>query len=537
MDFSVLGIFVRAASFELKNDDPCNSKMPYIIELNGKIISRDQYRNVFSLCGLSPNTEYQVSVCTKEEKVTKSFTTLEESFRLNVKDFGAAGDGNTPDTAALQAAILSCPKHGTVLFPKGVYYTAALFLKSDITLEFEPEAVLLGVPDRSQYPVLPGVTLAANEKDEYYLGIWEGNPLSSYASLLTGIGIKNVDIIGKGIIDANAEQGDWWQNPKKKRVAWRPRMLFLNHCENIRVQGVIFRNSYAWTIHPCFSKKLDLIDIKIRNDPDSPNTDGIDIESCRDVNIIGAEISVGDDCIALKSCKMYLGQRLKTPTCGVEVRNCLLERGHGAVVIGSEVSAGVHDISARQCVFSGTDRGLRIKTRRGRGELSVVDKIHFSNIRMNRVVSPFVINMFYFCDPDGHSEFVWSKEKKPIDEFTPRVGSLKCENIVCEECSVAGMFFYGLPEMPIEEIRMEHIKIGFSEDAEPGFPAMMDQIEKVKKLGVYANNVKHLLLRDVLIEGYEGQKYTIINVEDFAQGERRNEFENESDEKESEPAH
>lgn len=523
MDFRVLGAFVRSASFELENNDACNSKVPYTIELNGKCIAKNQKRNVFSLYGLCPETEYNISVCTEDGLSTvKTFRTLKESFRLNIRDFGAAGDGKTLDTHAIQAAILACPKQGTVLFPKGTYYTSPLFLKSNITIELDPEAVILGATERSLYPVLPGVTLAENEKDEYYLGIFEGNPLSSFASLLTGIGVKNVDIIGCGTFNANANHGDWWIEPKKKHGAWRPRMLFLNHCENVRVQGVTFCNSYAWTVHPCFSKKVDLFDLKIKNDPNSPNTDGIDVESCREVDIIGTQISVGDDCIALKSCKMYLGEKLKTPTCRVKVRNCLLERGHGAVVIGSEVSAGVHDVCAQQCIFSGTDRGLRIKTRRGRGKLSVVDGIQFSNIIMEQVITPFVINMFYFCDPDGHSEFVWSKEKKPIDEFTPKVGSLKCENIVCKNCSVAGMFFYGLPEMPIEKIEMNHIGISFVKDAEPGYPAMMDQIEKVKKLGAYVNNVKQLSLNDVVIEGYEGQKITTVNVENFTQGEQRN---------------
>ena len=447
--------------------------------------------------------------------MTKAFATENESFRLNVRDFGARGDGKTLDTAAIQAAILCCPPEGTVLIPRGVFYTGALFLKSHITIELAPGAVLLGATDRSLYPILPGVTQAENETDEYYLGIWEGNPLSSFASLLTGVSVNHVSIVGTGVLDANAQNGDWWENPKKKRVAWRPRMLFLNRCEDIRVQGVTFRNSYAWTIHPCFSNRISMIDIKVLNSPDSPNTDGMDIESCDKVDVIGAEISVGDDCIALKSCKLFLGRRLKLPVCNIEVRNCLLKRGHGAIVIGSETSAGVYNITAEQCVFDGTDRGLRIKTRRGRGNLSVIDGIRIKNIRMNHVGTPFVINMFYFCDPDGHSEPVWSKDKKPVDAFTPKVGSLKCENVRCEDCSVAGMFFYGLPEMPIESVEMDHVFIDFSEKAEPGYPDMMDHIRKVKRLGIYANNVKSLRLRNVSVSGSEGDPVIVRHVENI----------------------
>jgi polygalacturonase len=525
MNFRVIGIFVRSVTFELINADIYSCKTPYRIVLNGQCVAENQINNIFSVFGLSPSTEYTVAVEADGISHEQTFTTGLESFRFNIRDFGAAGDGVTPDTAAIQAAILCCPKNGTVLIPRGVYYTSALFLKSNITVEIEEGAKLLGITNRREYPILPGVTPSDSNQDEYYLGSWEGNPLSSYASLLTGIDVENIDIIGKGVVDANADSGDWWDNPKQKRGAWRPRMLFLNNCRNVRVQGITLQNSYSWTIHPYYSQKISFMDIRIHNDPDSPNTDGIDIESCSDVEIFGAVISVGDDCIALKSGKMYLGKRLKTPSSNMEIRNCLLERGHGAVVIGSEVSAGVHSVRVTQCAFEGTDRGIRIKTRRGRGDLSVVDGILLENIRMNRVLTPFVINMFYCCDPDGHSELVWSKEKKAVDEFTPKIGSLTCKNVVCEQCSVAGMYFYGLPEMPVESIFIENSSLSFADDARPGYPEMMDGIETACKQGLYANNIKKLTLKNVQITGYEGKKYTVINVQEFSQEESENEFE------------
>lgn len=517
MDFRTIGLFARSASFELINTDCYHSQVPYSVSLNGRVIAENRTGNIFSIYELAPGTDYEVTVTAAGTAVSHTAATRKESFRLNVRAFGAAGDGVTMDASAIQAAILCCPKGGTVLIPVGTYLTTPLFLKSDMTLELARGATLLGAADRKLYPILPGVTTAENEKDEYYLGTWEGNPLSSYASLLTGIHVSNVDIVGLGTVDANAENGDWWVDPKVRRGAWRPRMLFLNRCRNIRVQGVTFRNSYAWTIHPYYSREIGLLDIRVLNDPDSPNTDGIDVEACSGVKILGAVVSVGDDCVALKSGKIYLGRRLRTPTCGVELRNCLLERGHGAVVIGSDVSAGVRDVKATQCVFQGTDRGLRIKTRRGRGELSVVDRVSLENIRMDRVNTPFVIGMFYSCDPDGHSEYVSSKEPVPVDEFTPRVGSLTCRNIVCERCSVAGMFFYGLPEMPIESVGFENIRISFAPDAQPGCPAMMDGIEPVKKLGLFARNVRKLRLSNVEITGYEGKKIDAEQIGELTQ--------------------
>lgn len=515
MDFRIIGLFVRSASFELVNSDCYFSQVPYELQLNGRQIAKNLNRNVFSLYNLKPNTEYRLTVVAGGEAVSHVFTTKKESFRLNVRDFGAVGDGVTLDTAALQAAILCCPKDGTVLIPRGVYLTTPLFLKSNMTLQLAEDAVLLGVTDRNQYPVLPGVVQSEDEKDEYYLGSWEGNPLSSFASLLTGIQVNNVDIIGPGVLNANADQGDWWQRPKVKRKAWRPRMLFFNQCSNIRVQGITLKNSYAWTVHPFYSSNISFLDIRILNDPDSPNTDGIDVEACDDVKIYGVVISVGDDCIALKSSKIYMGTRLKMPTSKVKIRNCLLKRGHGAVVIGSDVSAGARDICACQCVFQKTDRGLRIKTRRGRGELSVVDRITLKNIQMDLVDTPFVVNMFYCCDPDGHSEYVSSKLSFPVNELTPRVGRLVCEDITCRRCNTAGIFLYGLPEMPIESVIFQNVRISFAEDARAEYPAMMDQIEPVKKLGMFARNVKKLMLIDVKINGYEGQKTNFKSIGDL----------------------
>ena len=105
------------------------------------------------------------------------------------------------------------------------------------------------------------------------------------------------------------------------------------------------------------------------------------------------------------------------------IRNCLLDKGHGGIVIGSEMSGGVKDMVVTQCLMDHTDRGLRVKTRRGRGNTAVIDGLVFRNVEMRHVLTPFVINMFYFCDPDGKSDYVQSHEPLPLDDATPRLGS------------------------------------------------------------------------------------------------------------------
>ena len=139
---------------------------------------------------------------------------------------------------------------------------------------------------------------------------------------------------------------------------------------------------------------MDILNIRIRNDAHSPNTDGIDPESCKNVNIIGDHIHVGDDCIALKSGKLFLGTFMHTPCENVVIRNCCLSRGHGGLVIGSEMSGGVRNVTVTQCLMDHTDRGLRVKTRRGRGKNAIIDGLVFRNVTMDGVLTPFVINMF-----------------------------------------------------------------------------------------------------------------------------------------------
>ena len=152
-------------------------------------------------------------------------------------------------------------------------------------------------------------------------------------------------ITGEGTIDANAQNGDWYNNPKQKDIAWRPRLFFTNGAKNVVLHGVLVCNSYSWTIHPAYSENVDILNIRIRNSSTSPNTDGIDPESCKNVNIIGNHVHVGDDCIALKSGKLFLGMKLHVPCENVVIRNCCLSRGHGGLVIGSEMSGGVKNVT------------------------------------------------------------------------------------------------------------------------------------------------------------------------------------------------
>ena len=133
--------------------------------------------------------------------------------------------------------------------------------------------------EKERFPVLPGLIESYDEKDQYNLGSWEGNPLPSYTGIICGIDVEDVVIYGEGTINGNASREDWWKNPKGYKEAFRPRLFFINHCRNITLQGVTCCNSPAWTLHPYFSNNLHFIGLNIQNPADSPNTDGCDPES------------------------------------------------------------------------------------------------------------------------------------------------------------------------------------------------------------------------------------------------------------------
>lgn len=511
-------IFKTSRSFVIEWEDfgIYHTDKEYEIWLNGTFLMRSQ-KAVQSVYGLKPDTEYHAEFKVQEEVLGELDVRTEYEFvTLNVRQFGAKGDGIHDDTLAIQTAICACPKNGRVWIPEGNYRVTSLFLKSDLTLDIGKGALLKGEIDRSRLGILPGMLQSWDETQEYNLGSWEGNPLDIFTSLFTGIGVSNVVITGEGILDGNASFEDWWEDDRAKIGAFRPRMIFLNHCSHIVLHGITVQNSPSWNIHPYFSNQLRFLDLTILNPWDSPNTDGIDPESVRDLEIAGVYFSLGDDCIAVKSGKYYMGHTYKTPSEYIEVRQCCMNNGHGAVTIGSEMAAGVYHLKVKNCLFLHTDRGLRIKTRRGRGKDAVVEDILFENIRMDHVRTPLVLNSFYnCCDPDRHSEYVRCKRPLPVDDRTPSVRQMVFRNIEAKNCHAAGAFIYGLPEMKVDYVELDHVFIDYAEEPQAEEPAMMDGIEPVTKVGVFISNVQKLVLKQVKVAGCEGEPFLLEHIEEL----------------------
>ena len=504
MKINILLVTSRSISFQVETHENFYLDKKIILKYNDKKV--ELIKVVDTIYDLEPATEYFLTLEQDGLKIDEiKVTTETESFTLNVKKFGAKGDGVSNDTLALQTAIMSCPKDGRVYIPKGKYLITSIFLKDNLTLELGEGAEILGDLERKNFGILPG--LIDNDKnEEYYLGSWEGNPLDSFTSLITGINVKNIKILGRGRLNGRASKENWWKNPKIKNIAWRPRSIFLNNCENVVIEGIKIMNSPSWTIHPFLTNNLKFINLKIENPADSPNTDGIDPESCENVEYIGIDFSVGDDCIAIKSGKLYLGKKLNKPSKNFLIKNCSMKYGHGGVVIGSEMSGGVNNINIEKCDFYKTDKGIRIKTRRGRGENGIIDGIYVKNVNMKEVKVPFVFNCFYFCDPDGKSEYVYTKEKLPVDKRTPSIKNIKFENIKAEDTLICAGYLYGLPEKPIQNVEFKNIEIDFiNRDIVPEYPAMMSFIDKESKAGFIIENVENISFDNLIMKNNIGE--------------------------------
>jgi polygalacturonase len=225
----------------------------------------------------------------------------------------------------------------------------------------------------------------------------------------------------------------------------RPPMVTTYECRNVLIEGVSFSNPPFWTIMPAFSENITITGITIENPGNSPNTDGIDPSSCRNVHISDCHITVGDDCIVIKSGRDEDGREAGKPTENITITNCTMLEGHGGLVIGSEMSGGVKRISISNCVFEGTDIGIRIKTMRGRG--GMVEDVRVSNITMSNIVNEGVLITLRYQ----------ATSPEPLSERTPAVRNIQLSNLNIRNAR-RPVAIYGLEERPVSRISFNDIR-------------------------------------------------------------------------------
>ncbi|GGZ15705.1 glycoside hydrolase [Echinicola pacifica] len=417
-------------------------------------------------------------------------------YEVNIRDFGAKGDGQSKCTEAFAEAIqaVQAKGGGKVTVPRGIWLTGPITLKSNINLHLEEGALLLFSRDFDDYPLV-------NTSFEGLNTVRCISPINAYEA-------ENIAITGSGVIDGN---GDAWRLVKKGKMTadqwskllksggvlsddekmWfpsekskkgytsssnfnvpdlidpedlasvkdflRPVMVSLVHCNKVLLDGPTFQNSPAWNIHPLMSENVVIRNLEVRNPWYSQNGDGLDLESCKNVLIYNNTFDVGDDAICFKSGKDQDGRDRGIPTENVIVKNNTVYHGHGGFVVGSEMSGGVRNVHVSNCTFIGTDIGLRFKSTRGRG--GIVENIYISNIDMIDIPAEAIrFNMFYggnspVLEEDQEAE-VRDETPMPVTEETPIFRNIYMKNITVSGAGKTA-FFMGLPEKSLENVRLE----------------------------------------------------------------------------------
>jgi polygalacturonase len=378
--------------------------------------------------------------------------------QFNVLDYGAAGDGQKLDTAALNAAIETCAKAGggKVYLPPGRYLSGTIRLRSHVILELEAGATILGSENPEDYPSMENPWGELDPRRDWT------------CPLLYAVDAENITLTGRGTIDGQG--AIWWKrvrlnNPEKfppgpqtdadraeaaKLTRERPNLIRLLRCKDVVLERVNLRNSPAWTVHPLLCDQVRVDGVTIQNPATmAHNTDGIDPESCRNVQILNCRIDTGDDGITLKSGRDAAGRKMGRPCENITIANCVVYHAHGGVTIGSEMSGGVRNVTVANCVFQGTDNGIRIKSQRGRG--GVVEGVSVCNIVMQDVPTPFSISSFY----SGSDK---PEDLHSADETTPAFRDLLFSHITARGARNAGVIM-GLREKAIENVTFSDVHV------------------------------------------------------------------------------
>jgi polygalacturonase len=364
---------------------------------------------------------------------------LDSSASCNPRAYGAKGDGVTKDTAAIQAAIDACAVKGggTVRLIAGTYLSAPIVLKSNITFQLDKGATLLGSADHADYPA----------RTEFHL--------PDLQPLVGAIDATNVAITGEGVIDGNGQT--WWdmaRGIKDHGVLGmghpRPKLIILDHCKHVRVEGVTIQNSPMWQLVPYYSDDVIIRNIKVLAPEHAPNTDAVDPFSSSHVVIDHVYADVGDDDIAIKSGPIN-SPGPDDPSRDITITDCTFKHGHG-LSIGSEISGGAQNIHAERIHFEGTDNGIRVKANRDRG--NDVSHLFFKDIDMKDVKYAIVISEYYpkILPPDADAA-------QPVTRLTPHFHDIVLENVTATGSESAGAIV-GLPESPVTGVVLHNVKIG-----------------------------------------------------------------------------
>ena len=464
-------------------------------------------------------------------------------YSVSITDFGAVADGKTLNTEAINNAIkdVNAKGGGKVVIPAGLWMTGPIELLSNVNLYTEQNALVLFTDDFNAYPILETS--------------FEGLQTRRCQSPISAWNAENIAITGYGVFDG---AGDSWRPVKKGKMTasqwksllasggvvendvwyptegslkgakackefnnpegietdeewneirpWlRPVLLNIVKSKKVLLEGVTFKNSPSWCLHPLSCEHITIKDVKVFNPWYSQNGDALDLESCNYALIIDNVFDAGDDAICIKSGKDEDGRRRGEPCQNVIVKNNVVLHGHGGFVVGSEMSGGVKNIYVSDCTFLGTDVGLRFKSTRGRG--GVVENIHIHNINMIDIPhEALLFDLFYGGKGAGEEtdEELAARMKAavpPVTEETPAFRDIYISDVTVNGAGRA-MFFNGLPEMPIRNIDIKNVQIT---DAKAGIVISQAENVTIENANVEAEGdaLKVRFAKNVKVNGEE----------------------------------
>ncbi|MEN6384566.1 MAG: glycoside hydrolase family 28 protein [Phycisphaerales bacterium] len=395
--------------------------------------------NSFTVTALDANG----SESKPSDKIIRS--TLPQMQVLDITKFGALADGKTLNTKAIQKAIDSCPKGGKVLIPAGTFLSGALFLKSDMTLQID--GTLQGSDNPADYP-------KTTIRFPYYQS---GN---NYAGLINAYTdkygeIKNVRICGSGIINGGSDEigsitghkntklGDSQAAAPGSEDSDRGDMITVKGVDGLYIAGLKMYNPAMHTIFISYSKNITVSGITVET-YDIHNADGIDLATSDTAYIFNSTFDAGDDCINFNAGVGAPGVKENFPDQNIRVFNCIAKRGHGGIVFGSFTAAWIQNVLVEDCLFDGTDRGIRFKTgkNQGGGARNVICRdIKIKNILKEAIFFDSSYACSYPTGGDGQFK------------------DIKINNVVCENTKSYGIYINGLPNTPHTNITLSNITI------------------------------------------------------------------------------
>jgi polygalacturonase len=388
---------------------------------------------------------------------------------LNVREFGATGDGKTKDTGAIQQALDRCAVlgGGEVLVPAGEYLTGAVALRSNTVLRLEKDAAILGSPDFADYPVSQVR--------------WEGKWIPGRVGLIYAIDASRIGIVGPGRIVGNPAVGG---RPNQQDPLRHPSLIEPIRCREIRLEGFSTSHRLMWSIHPTNCENITIKDLTIRST--GGNGDGIDIDSCRHVRIEGCDIATGDDCISIKSGRGSEAYALMQTSEDILIANCTMADSIFACIgIGSETSGGIRNVRIEHCKFTGARTfAIYIKSRVGRG--AFIEDISAKDLDVSGMMGGFLsLNLL--------GSGIQDQVPVPGNEGIPTVRNFRFSDVRVKDCPVLVDGVRIHPDKPLD---------GFS----------LADVSGTCTKGIALANVKGAEIRNVKVTGVAGPLVAIHNV-------------------------